>query len=255
MTEQDKKGRPPAAPPGGSRIDMHSHLLPGIDDGCADLEQSLAAVRHLIAAGYGGSICTPHIWPTVYTNAPDHIRAWTIQLQQQIRVAGLSYTVWPGGELRLFEGAVEWMKQHGVPTLADSKCVLVDFWEDEWPNWTGDCFRWLLDGGYQPILAHPERLRPMADLDEQLKQIAAMGVWFQGNFACMTGEEGIHADRRVRQFLRAGRYRFMALDMHRPATLEGRLDGVKLLEEEFGTEMLDRFIVEAPRKYILHGVA
>ena len=144
-----------------SRIDIHSHLLPGIDDGCASLDESLESVRRLIAAGYRGSICTPHIWPEKYAgNKTGHIEAWTKQLQLQIWDTGLDYQVWPGGELRLFEGMIDWMKQRGVPTLAGSRCVLLDYWDNDWPKWTNECFRWLLDEGYQPILAHPERLTP-----------------------------------------------------------------------------------------------
>ena len=146
------------------RIDVHSHLLPGIDDGCSDLDESLATVRLLVEAGYSGSICTPHVWPERFAqNTPQHIAAWTRQLQAQVAQAGLDYSLWPGGELRLYEGAVAWMRDHGVPTLGASQCVLTDHWEDPWHDWINKTFQWLIDKGYQPITGPPRTAATVAD--------------------------------------------------------------------------------------------
>ena len=240
------------APSRTGRIDIHSHLLPGIDDGCPDFEQTLACVRRLQEAGYVGSICTPHIYPEdPNSNRIEHVRSLTDQLDKQLRAAGVDYRVWPGGELRIFDGVIDWFKKDGVPTLAGSRCVLIDFWEKRWPKWATRAFEWLLEQDYRPILAHPERLACTKELDKQLKNISEKGVWLQGNFRCMTGEDGYGPDQWVRRLLTEGRYQFMALDVHRPETLEGRLDGMSLVEVEFGRATLDRFTVEAPRKLIL----
>lgn len=75
-----------------------------------------------------------------------------------------------------------------------------------------------------------------------------MGVWLQGNFRSMTGEEGYQADRRVRQWLKENRYQLMALDMHGPQSLDGRFDGLRLVEAEFGHEALIRLTGTAPRQ-------
>ncbi len=238
-------------PPAAGRIDIHSHLLPSIDDGCVDLEQSLECVRCLIEAGFVGSICTPHILPEdPACNAIEHIRAWTTQLDRSIREAGLAYRVWPGGELRLYDGVIDWLGERGVPTLAGSRCVLVDFWEAHWPKWATDAFAWLIKRGYQPILAHPERLACTHELDKRLTEIVDMGVWLQGNFRSMTGEEGVEPDRWVRRLLGEGRYHFMAMDMHRPDTLSGRFDGLEMVQQEFSQKVLDHFLVDAPRSCI-----
>ncbi len=236
------------------RIDIHSHLLPGIDDGCVTLDETLAAVRLLLEAGFCGSICTPHIWPERFPqNTPQHVAAWTRRLQSQVREAGLDYDLWPGGELRLSEGAVAWMGEHGVPTLAASRCVLTDHWEDSWPDWIDGTLAWLLQEGYQPILAHPERVPPSETLDARLRKLADMGVWMQGNLRSMTGEDGYHADRRVRELLKEQRYAFMAMDVHGPLCLPGRLDGIKFIEEEFGRDLVDRLTIDAPRESILQN--
>lgn len=233
------------------RIDIHSHLLPGLDDGCADLDESLASVRRLMEAGFVGSICTPHICPDVYPmNTWAHIPALTMQLQQHLGRAGLDYRLWPGGELRLFDGVINYLKHNQVPTLAATQWVMTDFWTDYWPKWVDKAFDWLIKQGYRPILAHPERLGCHEQLDQHLDQLVGMGVCFQANSRCMTGEEGYYADQIVRKLLAAGRYQFMALDIHQPDSLEARLDGLRLVETEFDKNTLDRLTINAPRQLI-----
>ncbi|MEX0777737.1 MAG: CpsB/CapC family capsule biosynthesis tyrosine phosphatase [Phycisphaeraceae bacterium] len=242
----------PTPPQPTGLIDIHSHMIPGVDDGCADLSESLECVSRLQKAGFVGTICTPHVFPEMYPeNTPTNIAAWTAQLQQQLRDADSSYQLWPGGELRLFPDAVQWMQEHGVPTLAGSRCVLCDFWEHWWPSFITDTLAWLIQRGYQPILAHPERMRPERDYDQRLADVQKMGVWLQGNFRCMTGEEGYQPDQIVRQLLQQNRYTFMAMDMHRPDSLEGRLDGMRLLEMEFTPDLLLDLVARAPRQHIL----
>ncbi len=236
-------------PPG--RIDVHSHLLPGLDDGCQTLDESISCVRRLIDRGFVATICTPHMWAHLPANTPDHVAALTAQLQSHISAAGLDYRVYPGGELGLRDGAIAWMQQHGVPTLAGSRCVLTDFWADQWPDMVDETLQWLLDQGYQPILAHPERIPCHESLDERLRSLEDRGVWLQGNVRCYTGEEGYLPDLFIRQFLAEDRYRLLALDMHGPDSLPGRFDGLDLIARDMGPQVIEQLMVNAPRRDVL----
>ena len=231
-------------------------MLPGIDDGCETIEESIASIAMLQGAGYVGTICTPHLWPELFPeNTPANIKRWTDALVSDLANRGIEYTLWPGGELRLFNGVIEWMKSHGVPTLSDSRYVLVDFWEDTWPKYVDQALDWLLENGYQPILAHPERIG-IADTESLVKHLdeaTARGVLLQGNFRCMTGEDGYHQDQRVRQFLTEGRYWLMAMDMHRPDALPSRLDGMQMVVQEYGQKTVDLMTIDRPRVVLTNG--
>ena len=238
-------------PPG--RIDIHNHLLPGIDDGCRDVDETLTCIRRLMQVGYRGAICTPHIYPPEFPdNTAGNIAEWTQQLREVLREAKLDFQVWAGGEMRLYPGSgmMAWIGKHGMPALGPSRCILVDYWEEEWPESVLADLRWLISHGYRPILAHPERLPPTPDIGAQLGKLAAMGVWFQGNFNCLTGLEGALAGYLVRQFLHAGLYQFLALDIHRPDTLESRLDGVALAEAEVGAEVVEQLAGTGPGELV-----
>src|SRR5690349_17751445 len=83
------------------RIDVHSHLLPGVDDGCATLDESLACARKLVEAGYTHAFCTPHIWPNLPQNTVAEISKRTARLQQAFDEAQVPLKLFPGGELNL----------------------------------------------------------------------------------------------------------------------------------------------------------
>lgn len=238
-------------PPG--RIDLHSHMIPGVDDGCQDIDEVITSIVALQRAGFVGSVCTPHIWAELFPqNTPQHVGVWVDQLARELANRGVTYRLWAGGELRLFDGVVEWMKVNGVPTLADSQYVLMDFWVEKWARWISKSLAWLLAEGYKPIIAHPERMNMDGKkLEARMDELAKDGVLFQGNFQCMTGEAGYHADQRIRQWLAQDRYTFLAMDMHRPDGLEARLDGMTMVETEFGRTTLDNLTRDNPRKFIL----
>lgn len=240
----------PPPPPTG-RIDIHSHLLPGIDDGCESIAESLESIRTLIRYGYAGTICTPHCWPVHFPHiTPKHIALWRDALEQEINNAGLDYTVWAGGELRIYPDVINWMKANGVPTLAGSKVVLCDFWEKKWQRWIDEAIDWLLAEGYTPLLAHPERSPTQDRYDEHLDALVARGVLLQGNLRCFTGEEGHYPDQAVRRYMDEDKYTLLALDMHRTDSLQGRLDGIAIASQEYGSDRVDAMIDSGVRRLI-----
>src|SRR5438552_109342 len=82
------------------RIDVHSHLLPNVDDGCSSLAESLECARQMVAAGYTLSFCTPHYWPNLKTRATT-VRRWVTELQQALDSWHIPLELLPGGEISL----------------------------------------------------------------------------------------------------------------------------------------------------------
>ncbi len=233
------------------KIDIHSHLLPAIDDGCRELDDSYDSVERLIEMGFVGTVCTPHVWPRAYPgNTPAAIDQMVRQMRQRLSEEGLDYQLWSGGELRLWPKAVAWCKENGVPTLGDSKHVLVDFWEDTWPRYANKTMDWLRGEGYTVVLAHPERLGVGKGLEAKLESLMQQGVLLQGNLRCFTGEEGPRAQDRAKAWLERGWYHVLALDMHGPERLEGRLAGLAIVESLVGPAQLKRLTEDVPRELL-----
>jgi protein-tyrosine phosphatase len=255
MTFPSDASPDPDALPAG-RIDLHSHLIPGIDDGCQTFDESRACIDMLREAGYVGSLCTPHVWREMFpANLPGNIEPWTEQLQHWLGETGIDYAVWPGGEVRLFEDIVDWFQHNGVPTLAGSRYILADFWTPTWPDWLDPTMDWLLEQGYKPILAHPERTTDQFRLLERLRALHDRGVLLQGNCLPYTGAEGRDRVRVMKQLLKEDRYDFIALDMHGADSLPDRLKGLDQLRKAIGDDRLNELTCDAPRRVLRDGIA
>jgi len=217
-------------------IDVHNHLLPGIDDGCASLDESIASAQRLLAAGFTGAVCTPHVCVGDYAeNTPAAIDDHVVRLQEAFREAAIDFPLWSGAEVRISAATIDWFEQYGVPTLGNGRAVLVDFWGPEWEPFCSDVVDYLFQRGYQPVLAHPERM-PLAedDLERLLDELQEQGVLLQGNLRCAAGGEGSRAYDRIHGWLAKDRYFLLATDMHRPDSLEARLQGIASAEQTIG---------------------
>jgi protein-tyrosine phosphatase len=218
-------------------FDLHCHLLPGIDDGCEDIEESLECIRLLSNAGFRGAVCTPHACVSAFPdNTPRNIAAWLVELRDAVQEAGLNYELHSGAELRLAPNNLAWFSQHGVPTLGDSRAVLVDWWGDDWPAFCDATLDHLLARGYQPILAHPERMGLETDLlTTVLESATNRGVWLQGNLNSLGGGEGKRARDLAWRILGQGGYQLLSTDTHDPGSVPPRLRGLEITVREAST--------------------
>lgn len=242
-------------PPAEGLLDLHCHLLPGIDDGCRNLTESLECITRWHEAGFRGAVCTPHLCTTFFPeNTTRAVAEWIVALQHAVDEASLSFTLWPGGELRLAERTIPWLEEHGVPTLGPGKAVLIDWWGNDWPTCCDDAIAWLLERGYQPVLAHPERMGlPEAELDRVLACLSGQGVLLQGNLNSLAGGEGPAAQQRAEHLLETERYYVLASDTHRPESVPGRHAGLKRLRSRFGDDWLQTLLADRPRTLLHWG--
>lgn len=138
-------------------IDWHSHILPGLDDGAADIGQSLAMASALSAAGFNTVYCTPHLMRGCYEAGNDQVRQGVVALQELLDSNGIPLTLLPGREYCLDEYLLAALEDP-LP-LGDSRLILVEIL----PQLSADMVRRLLYGvvrcGFTPVIAHPERCR------------------------------------------------------------------------------------------------
>ncbi|QDT37378.1 CpsB/CapC family capsule biosynthesis tyrosine phosphatase [Stratiformator vulcanicus] len=232
-------------------LDIHSHMLPGVDDGCVNLSESIRCVRTLMDHGFGGTVCTSHMCvaelPTI---TPSFVHEQATLLRQALRREGLDYQIFTGGEVRLQPLTVSWFQQHGVPSLGDGRCVLVDTWS-HWEDYCDEAIDYLEDNGYQPILAHPERM-PIdeAEWHRLIDDLSERGVWLQGNLKPIGGRDMPGLQERALRLLDEGRYKVIALDMHRPKGLAERLVGLDVIRDRFGEDLLSKLLADAPAEII-----
>jgi protein-tyrosine phosphatase len=142
-------------------IDLHCHILPGIDDGSPNLETSLAMARMALEDGITQMACTPHIYPGMYENNAKAIAEATKQLQESLNLAGIPLKLTYASDTHVVPDLVKKLKNGDVPTFNAGKYFLLEPPHHVAPpNFEGFVFE-VMAAGYIPIVTHPERLSIM----------------------------------------------------------------------------------------------
>ena len=215
------------------RIDVHSHLLPGVDDGCKTVEESLACAKVLVENGYTHAFCTPHIWQKYAGISRASVPLMCAQLQKELDAAAVPLKLLPGGELNLFLGVDKTPADEIVP-LGLGKYMLVDIWAATLPPFFEDSIHWLQAMGLEVMLAHPERMRAVQDEPELVDYFQSLGIHLQGNLQCFADEPDAHTRKCAEQFLLDGKYFMLGSDTHSPESIGGRMKGLERVNELIG---------------------
>jgi len=211
-------------------IDLHCHMLPGIDDGSPDLKTSLAMAAMASEDGIEHLACTPHITPGLYGNTgPDIVRR-TDELQLAIEAEGIPLTVWPGADIHVHPQLVARLGSGEAPTLAGSRYFLLEPPHHVLPPRLDDLVKRLLSAGYVPIITHPERLTWAEAQYEFIVRLASLGALVQVTAASVTGGFGRTAKALSDRLIDDGLVDIVATDAHnvsgRPPVLSEARDAL-----------------------------
>ena len=195
-------------------IDLHCHILPGIDDGAADLGISLKMAAAFVADGVQVVACTPHILPGLYHNTGPQIRQATAQLQDAIDQHDIPLRLVTGADVHIVPDFVAGLKAGRLLSIADSRYVLVEPPHHVAPVRLEELFFNLLVAGYVPILTHPERLTWLKAHYPAVQKLVQAGVWIQITAGSLTGAFGRTALYWAERMLDEGAVHILATDAH-----------------------------------------
>ncbi len=199
--------------------DMHSHLLPGIDDGSPDLETSVELIRGLQELGYKKLITTPHILWDVYKNTSEVILEKLELVRQRLREENIDIELHAAAEYFIDDHLVDLVERKERLLTFGNNMVLVEFSMASRPFEFKKLFFDLQIQGYQPVLAHPERyvyLEPTKSFYDELKNA---GYFFQLNLLSLRGYYGGAAANIARHLVKKGYYDLIGTDLHHTAHL------------------------------------
>jgi protein-tyrosine phosphatase len=195
-------------------IDLHCHILPGIDDGACDVSIALQMAQAFVADGVQVVACTPHILPGLYHNTGPQIRLATEQLQQTIDQHGIPLRLVTGADVHIVPDFVAGLKAGRLLSLADSRYVLVEPPHHVAPVRLEELFFNLLVAGFVPILTHPERLTWLKAHYPTVQRLVQAGVWMQITAGSLTGSFGRTAQYWAERMLDEGAVHILATDAH-----------------------------------------
>lgn len=195
-------------------VDMHSHILPGIDDGSESLEESLELVRGMQALGYRKLIMTPHIMSDFYKNTPEIIRGKLQELRQAVEEASIDMELGCAAEYYLDEGLMQKLdNDEELLTFGDNYLLFETSFLNEPLNLRETIFR-MRSKGYKPVLAHPERYTYFYGKYEELVALRELGVLFQPNLNSLTGYYSAGAKEVAERLVEQGLVDFVGSDAH-----------------------------------------
>ena len=171
-------------------IDLHCHMLPGIDDGAADEAASLEMARIAVADGIRVTACTPHIYPGLYENDSRKIAAGITRLQQKLRDEGIPLSLTIGADAHLTPELLARLRDRTAPTLAASRYFLLEPPASVASPKFAEAMFAFVTHGYVPILTHPERLGWIKTHYAAFAELVKSGVWMQVTAGSLTGRFG-----------------------------------------------------------------
>lgn len=196
-------------------IDLHSHILPGVDDGAQTLEDSLEMARKAISQGITHLMCTPHHNNGKYNNPADQIIRDVVALQNELDQRGLDLTLLEGQEVRLTELLLTAIKREEILfTDLDNTYLLIEFPTNEIPIYAEQMFYRLLNQGHVPVIVHPERNAVFREEPNRLVSFLEMGTLTQLTAPSIVGIFGSEIQKTARLMLEHQMLYMVASDAH-----------------------------------------
>lgn len=194
-------------------VDMHSHLVPGIDDGAQTVEDSVALVERLMEMGYRGAVTTPHVKFDHYPNTTETINTGLLVLQQTLKERNINFPIRAAAEYYIDDHFMEQLDTEPLLTVTDNQ-VLVELSFMMEPVGLHDILFKIQTRGYRPILAHPERYAYYHETPHVYEELRDRGCILQLNINALTGYYGRSVKHVAEDMLKKGLYEYCGSDMH-----------------------------------------
>jgi protein-tyrosine phosphatase len=232
-------------------IDIHTHILPGLDDGARDLDESLAMAETALRYGVSALVATPHIangdplWREKIQRQVDHL---SVELEKQ----GIPLKVFLGAEYRADYTLFRHLEGGGLVTINDTgKYLLLELPFQAIPRFWGDLIFELGLKGLASILCHPERNEDLMSHPDELIPFVERDVFIQVNLGSLAGLYGSRARKTARYLLEHGLVHLLASDSHNPGLQRNILGkGLARLGKWVSEEEVRIFTEENPRRVI-----
>ena len=215
-------------------IDFHSHILPQIDDGSKSLEETIRMLEEAKDVGFEKIISTSHYMEKYYEVDEER----RLQLIKQINFQDIE--LYLGSEIYVTNEIVQLLKEKKASTINNSRYVLYELPMHSKNMNDKEIIYRIVENGYVPIIAHPERYSYVQDDIEYVEELAEMGALFQSNYGSIIGMYGEKAKKTVKKLLKQNLIHFFGSDVHRPEQIYPKIPKIlKKLSKIVSQEKLE----------------
>lgn len=234
-------------------IDIHCHMLPGVDDGAGNMSDALEMAELAASSGMKSVIVTPHCnIPGSYHNYWDYFMSENVRdLQNEIRKRNINLTVYSGQEVFLAPGFAELLKKGNFIGLNESKYLLVEFDMHETADVAYRKLQQIIAEGYVPVVAHPERYNFVTEQNEAVYRMKDLGALLQVNRGSIKGVFGRAVMKKADEIISTYQADFVASDAHSQYRRTPYLADVhEFVSEEISSDYGDWLFKVNPKRVI-----
>lgn len=202
------------------KVDMHSHLIPGIDDGAATMEDSLTLIRSMSELGFEKLIITPHIQGEFFKNTPEIILDGLDKVRKAVKNENIPIKIDAAAEYLIDDSFMDKLKSEKLLTLMDKYLLIELSYYTPHPNLKEILFELQL-AGYKLILAHPERYTYWFNNFKKYEELKDREIYFQLNTISISGYYSMQVKKIAKKLIEKEMIEFLGSDMHNPTYMEG----------------------------------
>ncbi|KML41343.1 tyrosine-protein phosphatase [Cytobacillus firmus] len=222
-------------------IDIHCHILPGIDDGAQTIEDSLDMAKEAVREGISSIIATPHHNPS-YRNTKDEIIEAVIELNNSLKEASIPLEILPGQEVRIYGEIVEGLNNGEILSLSHSQYMFIEFPSNHVPRYAEKLLFDIQLQGLIPIIVHPERNKQLMEQPDLLYQFVEKGALTQVTASSLCGYFGKNIKKFSEQLIEFNLTHFIASDAHNVKNRTFKMaEALDLVDSKYGPDMVYLF--------------
>ena len=232
-------------------IDIHCHIMPGVDDGSPDMATSLEMLRIADKNGITHLILTPHHKPMHHNVSPEHNVAYRKKLQEAAKAEGIKAKLFSGNEIYYSDETMEELIEGKICSLAGSDYVLVEFHPTNPYKAIQNAVSRVQAAGFIPIIAHVERYSDIVSHPARVKDLIEMGSLIQVNASSIMGKYGFGISHFTKKLLKEELVHFVASDAHDTGRRAPQLlDCRNYVERKFGEDYGKKLFFTNPANVI-----
>ncbi len=233
-------------------IDIHTHILPGVDEGASTMEHSIKMAEKAVKDGLRTVVAAPHHNNGSHYNYKNNILIQVNELNRQFEERDIPLTVLPGQETRVYGDIVEALQKDEILTVNEGDYVLIELPRDHVPGYLNTLLFNIQVEGYRPIIVHPERNEQIIEQPNLLYSIVRNGAFVQITAASLLGKYGSRIKKLSHQLIDANLVHLVASGAQKPRGLNLK-DGYREIKKHYDQSMVYYFSENA--QYLVEGQA
>ena len=223
-------------------IDFHSHILPNIDDGSTSIGETINLIEEASKVGFTGIISTSHYIQGYYEFSCNERKQLLDIIQNKMQTNdSLNLELYLGSEIYFSSEIIDLIKDKKASTINNTRYILFELPMNTKPLFVKELVYELIQNGYRPIIAHPERYSYVQDEIKYVQELASLGALFQSNYGSIIGMYGNDAKKTLKKLLKNNLISFLGSDVHRVGQIYPKIPkALKKLNKIVSTEQLEK---------------